>query len=145
MTSERGLWHTLRREMSCFGELRRIENRVDLGTPDVVYCLQSYCGFLELKELDVWPKRWLTIDCLTKEQVLWLRAWERAGGTAHLLVQVERSYLLFDPDAANLIYTRSLPSASAREVAKVYGEGCLPTRELLRFLRTSRLPTMNAA
>ena len=148
MTSERGLWGSLRKHLSPFGKLERIENAAGIGTPDVAYCLRhptadgvtpARSGWLELKELDAWPKRPLTpirIPKLKLEQVLWLESWDRAGGAAHALLQVERAYFLLPPRTVRAIWDRQVTRAEINLFwLDARGEsGSFPTRSLLKCL-----------
>lgn len=56
---------------------KRIENRVDLGTPDVAYCLLGVSGWVEEK---LFPTSGRCPGHLTQEQVMWGEEWSRAGG-----------------------------------------------------------------
>lgn len=114
--SEGALWDTVRTALLPWGALKRIENSVDLGTPDVLYCLRRprsvprvhVTGWVELKHLPAWPVRPDTpvvIDHLTREQVLFLEDWP---GAAYLLLQVEKDYLLTGPWTARGIFNRQL-------------------------------------
>jgi len=101
--SEAALWNMIRKPLRPL-DPQRIENRVGKGTPDVNYI----GGWIELKQQDNWPKRPTTkvrLDHdLTKEQRIWLRRREKKGGTAYVLLQVSRDYLLLSGgDAASLI------------------------------------------
>lgn len=144
MTSERGLWHTVKRELGPYGRLKRIENRVDTGMPDVLYCFAGVTGFLELKEEESWPSRAttpVTVKCLTNEQVEWHKWWKSGGGKVHTLLQVSKDYLLLTPDDTKRLYQKEFPKDALINAAIVFGSRRLPTRALLRCLMTSPLPT----
>jgi hypothetical protein len=75
-------------------DARPVENPVDPGFPDVEYI----GGLLELKEVDDWPARAdtiLRIEHYTQEQRIWHERRAHFGGRIHVLLQVEREYLLF--------------------------------------------------
>jgi len=85
----------------------RVENPAHPGTPDVNYAGWTQDGimrrqvwsegWIELKELDEWPKRPGTIvrvERFTNEQRIWLeRRWGK-GGAAWLLLKVRQDWLL---------------------------------------------------
>lgn len=118
--SERALWDLIRPKLSPFGALERIENRCGKGTPDVSYVLSlpgrpPVEGRIETKHLDAWPKRettLITIDCLTKDQVLWHEAWEGAGGRTCVLLRVGKGanadFLFMSPATTRMIYQKDL-------------------------------------
>lgn len=126
MSSENGLWELIQPRLSTFLTLKRVENRCDLGTPDVAWTgmlpagrahgVMTYrvaSGWLELKETG-WPVRDLTplyIKSLTLEQVLWHRDWKRAGGRIATLIQADADYLLVNPEVLRQIYRRELTRA----------------------------------
>jgi hypothetical protein len=95
--TESALWSRTRDTLAPFGALKRIENAVDLGTPDLAYALKApaikpFQGWIELKHAPSWPARGgpLIFPHLTVEQVQWHEAWRAAGGRVHALFQVER-------------------------------------------------------
>lgn len=76
-----------------------VENACLPGTPDVAYA----DGWIELKQIDERPKLSRTaikVDHFTKRQRIFLEDHWEAGGNAFLLIQVERTYFLFDGDDA---------------------------------------------
>ena len=72
--TERALWRTVRTALAPYGSLVRIENKVELGTPDVLYCLRGVTGLLELKQIN---------DCSSGRTSMrqWRREPDRFGGT----------------------------------------------------------------
>jgi len=113
MSSERSLWNQVRDKLSPFGKLKRVENRVDLGFPDVVYNLAlrkspPVTGFLELKYEHAWPTRRDTpvrIESLKLEQVRWMEDWVDEGrGHGWFLLQIERDYMLLRPSVMLALY-----------------------------------------
>lgn len=100
--AEKQLWKQLREKVGPYGDLTRIENLLEKGTPDVNGSIWGVDFWLELKEIDGWPVRPATpvrIDHYTKEQRLWLRRRTLARGRAFLLLRVGKhpraTYLLF--------------------------------------------------
>lgn len=105
MGKEASLWTTVREILSPFAHLERVENKVNVGTPDVNYCLNGAKGegWLELKDVDHWPARAgtiLRIAHVTEVQREWWRARRRSGGACYVLLRVGRSYLCFDGEVA---------------------------------------------
>jgi hypothetical protein len=76
-----------------------VENSAYPGTPDVNFVE----GWLELKQLEEWPKRPdtpVTIEHFTAQQRVWLiRRW-RKRGNAFLLLRVGQEWFLFDGETA---------------------------------------------
>ncbi len=95
--SERALWRRLRGGLT--GHLVRVENAVEDGTPDVEYCLQGACGWIELKHVARVPARRTTnvrIPHYTREQADWGVRRRHEGGRAWVLIQVGWWVFLFD-------------------------------------------------
>lgn len=72
-----------------------VENSAYPGTPDVNYIE----GWLELKQLNKWPKRKntkITIRHFTPQQRVWLRRRWIKGGNAFLLLKIQQEWFLFD-------------------------------------------------
>lgn len=70
-----------------------IENSIDAGTPDV----NCIAGWIELKQLPAWPVRELTpvrVPTFVPEQRMWLRKRCEHGGSAWVLLRVNREWLL---------------------------------------------------
>lgn len=137
MHSERSLWATTRRNLALYGVLQRIESPIIKGIPDVVYCLLGHTGWLELKELDEWPKRattTVTIKSLQLEQVLFMENWVRSRGAAHLLLQAERDYLLLDAETTRKIYARSITKLEIELSAVARGSSKFPTTAVVKAL-----------
>jgi hypothetical protein len=91
MPKESQLWTVVRRTLLPYGILKRIENILEDGTPDVAYTLRGVDGWLELKDLDAWPAREGTVvrlDHYTAAQRLWHRQWRGVGGRCHVLARV---------------------------------------------------------
>ncbi len=109
MGSERALWQTVRRRLGPHGVFVRVENRVGIGTPDVVYCIDEQVGWLELKYAERWPpKSGLTLRHLTMAQLWWMRDWRRVGGRAWILLQVGKDYLFLPPEPVEKVTSMAL-------------------------------------
>ena len=86
---------------------RPVENRVDIGTPDVNYTE----GWIELKQQEDWPKRESTILTLRSEFTIQQRQWHidraKAGGTTWVLLQVRQEWLLYMGPVAAILLGRA--------------------------------------
>lgn len=140
MTSETALWKATKKYLSPFGTLIRIENRVDIGTPDIVYCLKflhrpSATGVIELKEADRPARETTPVDVgLSREQSHWLSAWKASGGRAFVLLQVQRAYFLFADDFEWLYDGKPrLAELAFRARARSWKKG-FPIRDVLNEL-----------
>ena len=75
-------------------DARPVENPVDPGFPDV-----EYIGdLLELKATKSWPRKDgtpLRLEHYTQEQRIWHIRRSMKGGRIHVLLQVDREFLLF--------------------------------------------------
>lgn len=69
-----------------------VENAARYGTPDVNYVE----GWLELKVLARWPRGVVKVPHFTPQQRVWLKRRVRLGGSAHVLILVDKDWLLFD-------------------------------------------------
>ena len=101
MTLESSLWVAFRQALPGDCHAVRVENCVEVGTPDVNFCL-AVDYWVELKVQDA-PKRRKTkfkIEHFTMEQRQWLVDRCRSGGNAFLLVQVGVVYLWLRGDIA---------------------------------------------
>jgi hypothetical protein len=104
-----------------------VENRVHVGTPDVNYIH----GWLELKWLRAWPKRFETvvrIEHWTPEQKLWIERRWRAGGQVHVLLQCRRDWLLFEPLPAVKYLSVVTKGQLFEKAAKFTTQGMTPER-----------------
>lgn len=146
MSSEHGLWSTMQEKVGPFGSLKRVENRCDLGTPDLCAALKlpdgkprhgvrvyrSAMGWVELKECE-WPKRPetpLLIDKLTLDQVLWQEGWEKAGGRVMTLIQADRDYLVVPPAVLRQIYRRGMTRYHLLDY--IIGSNVFPTAAFIK-------------
>lgn len=111
-----------------------VENPVYPGTPDVNYI----GGWLELKWLRRWPKGVDTpvrIDHYTPQQKAWGLRRKRRGGKVHVLLQVQREWLLMDAEFAAR-HLGEVPRAQLLAGSeRVWLQG-LVDRELVEWLRS---------
>lgn len=142
MASEAGYRATVKRHLSPFGKIYRVESPISDDIPDINYLVhfpilsQAVSGWLELKEEEP-PKRATTpinIKSLQKGQVLWHREYALAGGRAFTLIRLGRYHVLVDPATLDLIYKRLLPLSGLREKALVFEPGKFPTAKILSAL-----------
>ena len=119
-------------------DLTRIENAVQLGTPDVNGCVRRTDFWLELKALPKHPKPGaiVKIPHLTQYQRLWHRRRGKAGGRTGLLLRIAGTnpfteYFYFQWPA---IYHKvgRVPLDELRSCATVYAPREFP-REALVF------------
>lgn len=145
--TESTFWAGIRPKLLPYGDLERIENRVNIGTPDVNYCLLRVEGWIELKYKDEWPVREATpfrLPHFTIEQLLWQERRHRAGGRVCLLAQVGIDYMILPP-----WHLRTVFDGATREVymtlAVVVGSRVFPTRDVVRWLtgRSHAKPSAN--
>lgn len=146
--SERALWEYLRPRLNCFGRSVRVENAIDVGTPDVCYRLSIdgspvVTGWLELKHVDTWPARAATpvhVRSLTIDQVIWHESWW--PGACFVLLQVDRSYFLMSGGEIRGLYdgwTRT--ELGARALRSWSRQLAVPAlvRELVKPVATKRI------
>lgn len=136
------LWSgSVRPQMISFGQLKRIEDLIEKGTPDVIYCLRwlderAVMGWLELKKLKSWPTGEDTIirlPHLSPEQVAFHERWGRAGAPCFLLAQVVTDFYLFRWDVLRRIQA-GLNREGFHDLACARGYNKFPTRDILRCL-----------
>lgn len=98
--SESALWRTMRKRMNPhWNEATRHEDKFASGIADVSFVCGGYHGWMELKQIDAWPKRASTIvRCkhYTDAQRIFLKNKGRYGGHTWLFVKIARHYLLFN-------------------------------------------------
>ncbi len=103
--SESRLWEYLRTGMGARWEAQRHEDRFTPGIPDVSYSITRH-GWIELKYLPTKPKKSssiLKIDHYTQDQRNWAIRHGRRAGLCFMLLQVNKTYMLFDWTKATLI------------------------------------------
>lgn len=120
---ETSSWATARDHLSPFGTLHRIESRLELGVPDVIYCLRRVTGWIESKS---------TVLTLKLEQVMFAEEWAAAGGLCHMLMYADKIWFLFDSSGMRTIYE------GGDAVPVVRAQGKFPLKEMLRCLSPVR-------
>ena len=137
--AESSLWKYLRKNMQGYGHWIRVENAVELGTPDVNGCCQyqgkSIDVWIELKAIDEWPKRATTrvkLKRFTDEQKQWLIDRRKAGGKAFLFIRVGREYFLFKPGIA--YHIENMTQAQWRKHAHFFAIGSIDWDSFRRSL-----------
>jgi len=141
--SEATYWAQVRNALAPFGMLRRIENALELGTPDVAYCLRrqptapAFAGWVELKVFPRLPQRDpVRIPHLTREQVRWGEEWVAAGGHSWLLLKAAQHHLLLYPPVPRRLFDGMLDSTALIQGATVAAEGRFPAGRILKALTT---------
>jgi hypothetical protein len=99
--SEKNMWKNVRKKMvpQFWAEATRHEDAYQRGIADVSFVQNGLHGWMELKYRAVAPVRPSTIckiNHYTDDQRIWLRHKGNAGGMTFLLLQLGRSYMLFD-------------------------------------------------
>jgi hypothetical protein len=129
MTLESNAWRTVRSELSPYGRLVRIENRIGLGTPDVYYRLISVAGWIEMKT---------DLSTLTIEQVMWAEEEHRAAGRAFLLYHSDgSSWWLYRAPCMKKLMEQRKDVKYVEGLAAVASHIGFPTKEILRCLTES--------
>lgn len=132
----------VRPRLGRFGILRRIENRIGEGTPDVLYTLRrraalpAATGFIELKKAEHWPTGKgtpLRFNHFSVGQVAWMEEWASHGGRVCVLAQVEDDYLLVPPEGLRRAQA-GVPRTEFVGMCAVVGRGVFPTAEVVRWL-----------
>ena len=106
------MWTSLRPAlvMSERDDAIRVENPAWPGTPDVSWCIDGVEGWLELKQINHWPKRIddiLVVSHFTPQQRMWLTRRHNAGGRTHLLIKVDVEWILLRGFVAAAILGRA--------------------------------------
>lgn len=128
--SEQSMWKPVRKAIQPLDPIR-IENKCEIGTPDVNYVE----GWIELK-IAVPPKRKdtiLTIKHYTTEQRTWAIRRAHAGGRVWLFLKVSTEWLLFKGEIAAK-YLGYVTLERLREVAIKTWKGKLNDQELREIL-----------
>ena len=140
--SEQSMWNTVREKMRGLDPVR-VDNPADPGTPDVNYVE----GWVELKQVDSWPKRPATplrVPHFTPQQRVWLRRRVLSGGKAFLLLKVDRDWLLFRGDvAARVLGTSAREELIAFSLA--FWPNSLPEEELRECLKNWNRPALSGS
>lgn len=135
MGSESALWTCLRGKLPSQAHAVRVENTVQVGTPDVNFCLGGLDVWLELKQLDDWPKREKTrvVLGMREGQAPWIIKRTIAGGLAFVFAQIGREYFLYEAFAVNRLDT--LNQQEMRDQAVWTGRQPLDVNRLLDVVK----------
>jgi len=138
--SESDFWRILRTGMGDTWHATRHEDACASGVPDVSYACRGTSGFIELKQLDAWPKRATTsvrIHHLSPEQTLWLRL-RCKHGLAFLFVRVSRcDYLIMWGADAYDVRVTPRTRDEMEELALARWSGKIDFEELTQCLTNS--------
>ena len=114
-------------------DAKPVENPAWPGFPDVNYIE----GVIELKQLDKWPIMAQTpvrIEHFTQQQKIFLdRRW-RKGGNAYLLLQVGRTFLLFDGSDVMEIGRTLTQGVLRNRALKIWNDLSIMKKELYLWL-----------
>lgn len=142
MSSEAALRAIVRKNLSHFGRLYRIESPITSGIPDINYLLRfpinakAVSGWLELKEEEP-PKRASTpirIKSLTFEQVFWHEDYTNSGGRVYTLILLGDNYVLVNSRQLKELYERKMTLSDLREKSLIFAEKHFPVSGILKAL-----------
>lgn len=74
------------------------EDQFSEAIPDLSYGFNKRNGWIELKQVESWPKKPDTpvrIKRYTPQQVNWLNNRQKKGGSCYILIKVEDDYFMF--------------------------------------------------
>lgn len=98
-----------------------MENRIQTGVPDVIYCMNGKAGWIELKLVRK-IKRGDFVDVgLRSDQALWLFLWKSSGGRAFVLVEWPEGLSLIQDDYLRLVGNK-IPAKVLRDTILVNEE-----------------------
>ena len=118
------MWNWLKDGAPAGCVMRRVEDALQSGTPDVPLAIYRGMSFvIELKSVSRRPRGGVWCE-LTSDQASFLRLWQRSGGRAYVLVQVgvaaaARRYLVAAGDCHELL--RPLSEDRLIALAKIGG------------------------
>jgi len=102
MANESLVWKRLRKMLKADPDvthLQRHEPNMPEGLPDVHFIIREVPGWIELKDLDDWPKRESTplrIKHFSQKQRIWLHAYGMSNGRAFIIVHFGDECFLYD-------------------------------------------------
>lgn len=82
------------------------EDRYSLGIPDLSYGINGINGWIELKQIEKWPKNDDTPVApkkYTSLQVNWIISRGKKGGNCYIMIKVKNDYFIFDWRSARMI------------------------------------------
>ena len=140
--SERHFWQKVRKGLSPFLRMQRIEDRFSKGIPDLLFAGPKHTndkvgrfGLIELKYLRAWPKRKETIVWLPEwkpEQKAWFQLFGEIAHDVFLLLQAEKSYFLYTWD--NAIKVGKLNTIETMRLATAWWDNKIDFQELADHL-----------
>lgn len=97
-----------------FRVANKVQDAFNKGLPDVEYCLRGACGKLELKYVPRYPETDrgripINVSSFQRRQLV---QWQNAGGTAYVLLGVERDWYLLSPHVPDALTRDDLEQAS---------------------------------
>ena len=100
--SESDLWKYVKEGMLGRWHSTRIESSSSNGVPDVTWGIPGKNGWMELKNIDEWPKRKDTKIKLPlrAEQKLWIKIRGRLSGSVWVLCRIEKYHFLLNSSQA---------------------------------------------
>lgn len=134
------MWATVRQKMLGLDPVR-VDNPADPGTPDVNYVE----GWIELKQVDEWPKRATTplrVPHFTSQQRVWLRRRVMSGGRAFVLIKVARDWILLRGDVAAR-HLGNVPKEELIAFSLAFWPNSLPEEEFRTWLKTYSFQSPN--
>ncbi len=97
--SEESMWTYIRTRMGKSWDAQRHEDKNSLGIPDVSYGINGINGWIELKNIDKYPKRGkIRLTHFTREQRFWLKNRQKYGGNCWLLLRIAQDFFIFKGD-----------------------------------------------
>ncbi len=109
MKPEQKMWSVLRVHIGSRWDAQRHEDELASGIPDVSFGAMQVNGWIELKRLLKWPVRAATIVKLShpfgNHQRAWLRIRGIYGEHCWMLLQAEKTWLIFGPDRFQYVGT----------------------------------------
>lgn len=129
---EKDVWRELNKNAP--GHYERIETKTP-GISDVIYTFRDRTtGFIELKNMEEWPKAAPTNFGLRSEQALFLERWTRHGGLGFVFARIGDDYILIHGKDALELY-RKVSRDRAIEMAAGFWSGSMDWRAFSQHLR----------
>jgi len=112
------------------------EDRFSLGIPDLSYGVAGVNGWIELKQVEKYPKKSSTpIDLkhFTPSQVNWLRKRGKRAGSCFILIQITTEYYIFSFHKARLLRAGMTKEKMEEQCIQKWENG-IPRIQLLNVL-----------
>lgn len=122
----------------------RVENGLEAGFPDAMYCIDGATGFVECKWNDTFPVRLATPvfsrdGSLRTAQIVWWTQFGRAGGHGFIAAGVGAHTYLFWPTHELLLKWNVMTKA------EVVAEACAIDDQVNYWVLTRRNPNVRAS